>query len=500
MPLAAAVAIASLPAWSNTAPTPASLCTALTGKAIPTADGTATLTGGRLVAATNDEPEYCEVRGKMPPDLKFEVRLPTQWNQRLLYVGGGGFDGAIPSPLGYQFKQGYATAASDGGHTGTGTSDESWALDPEKLKDFAFRSVHKTMGVARALLQLRYGQSAVRAYFEGCSNGGREALIQAQRYPNDFDGIIARAPAWNFTDLLLAGNQIARQSFTSNANQLSTAKIATLSNAVLAACDHLDGSLDRVISNPFACRFDPTKLLCKGTANDGCLTAAQVTTVNTLYSVFRYDNEARTPYYIGWPPGGESDPFGWAAWVATPGSALPDLSTRFIRYFLQLGANYDPLRFVPENHLQIILNRAQLINAAATDYSAFRGRNGKLILWHGTNDWAISFNSTALYYNQIVAGAGGQASADQFVEFFPAPGVQHCAGGSGSDFVDLLTPLKNWVENGTPPSEQRLISLKLNYSNLTFSRPRPLCKFPTYPRYIDSGSIEDPNSYRCVAP
>jgi len=145
-----------------------------------------------------------------------------------------------------------------------------------------------------------------------------------------------------------------------------------------------------------------------------------------------------------------------------------------------------------------IASRRSLLGASV--YSAFRAHAGKLILWHGTTDWAISFNSTALYYNKIVTDAGGQAVADQFVEFFAAPGVQHCGGGDGSDFVDLLTPLRNWVENGTPASQQTLISAKLNLQNLTCSRPRPLCKFPKYPRFNGTGTTDDFASYTCVTP
>jgi feruloyl esterase len=299
---------------------------------------------------------------------------------------------------------------------------------------------------------------------------------------------------------MLAGNRSARQFFSSAATQLSTAKIMTLTHAVLAACDALDGSADNVVSNPSACRFDPTTLRCAGADNDSCLTVPQLASVNTLYSVFRLNNDAQTAYYIGWPPGGESDPAGWPFWVASPTTGLPDFSTRFIRYFLQLGSNYDTRAFVPENHLPIILNRAQLLDASATDYSAFRARAGKLILWHGTTDWAISFNSTALYYNQIVAQAGGQAAADQFVELFAAPGVEHCSAGSGSDFADLLTPLRNWVENAIPPSQQQLLTAKLDLSTLKFSRVRPLCKFPRYPRFNGSGGADAPGSYSCVAP
>ncbi len=478
----------------STAATPQSLCVSLNGQVFSTPDGNATVVSTSFNSISGNKPEHCQVLGSIPPALHFEMRLPSQWNQRVLYMGGGGFDGVIPLPHDLGFSQGYVTVGSDGGHP-LGV-DESWAFDTEKLNDYAYRSVHKTLTAARLIMQQRYGQGAVRTYFEGCSNGGREALIQAQRYPNDFDGVIARAPAWNIAELMLAGNKSMQQFFASVSTQLSSAKVATLSNAVLAACDGLDNLQDGIIGNAAACQFNPMVLRCAGADNDACLTDAQITTVNTLYAVFRFSNNV--PYYIGWPAGGESDPVGWSAWVASQSNGLPSYSTRFIRYFLLNDPNYDPMIFVPENHLPEIVNRATLLDASATDYSMFRARNGKLILWHGTNDWAISFNSTALYYRDVVTAAGTQAAADQFVEFFPAPGVQHCGGGSGPDLVDLLTPLKNWVENGIAPSQQNMTSFKVNWSTLAITNTRPLCKYPRYPRYVGSGDPNAASSFACT--
>ncbi|MBC7984957.1 MAG: tannase/feruloyl esterase family alpha/beta hydrolase, partial [Candidatus Obscuribacterales bacterium] len=386
---------------------PQSLCAALNGRSFVTADGVATITAVTLVPPANGHPENCYVSGVMPTALQFEMRMPTNWNQRVLYLGGGGFDGVVPELLPPALAQGYAIVGSNGGHPLA--ANENWALDPLQLNDFAYLSVHKTLTAAREIIAQRYRQLPLRTYFEGCSNGGREALIQAQRYPNDFDGIIARAPAWNFVELMLAGNKSAQQFFGSTASQLSAAKINTLSAAVLTACDALDNIQDGIVSNVAACRtaFNPTNLRCPtGTDTNSCLTDAQLATVNTVYSVFNLNTTPPVPYYIGWPAGGESDAGGWPFWVASQASGLPSFSSRFIQYFLQQGPTYNALNFVPENNLPIIANRIQLIDAAATDYSAFRARGGKLILWHGTNDWAISFNSTALYYNNVVAAAG----------------------------------------------------------------------------------------------
>ncbi len=475
--------------------TPQEFCDSLVGNVYSTAEGDATVDATQLVAATADNPEYCNVQGTMPPSLGFEIKLPTDWNERLLAIGGGGFDGAIPQPAGYLLNENYVTVASDGGHTANGV-DENWALDDEKLNDYAYRASHKVLLVAKKLIKKRYKQNALFSYYEGCSNGGREALIQAQRYPEDYNGIIARAPAFNFTWMMMAGNQNYQQIFSSAATQLSTAKIATLSDAVLDACDDLDNVADGIISNYAACSFDPSTLLCPGADADTCLTQDQIDTVNKLSGIYRLQDS--TPYYIGWPSGGESDPLGWVYWIMDVNEGHSEYSKRFIQYFLQLGESYDPMDFVPDDNLPMILNRSALIDASSTDYSEFRALGNKLILWHGTNDWAISFFSTANYYNEIVAAAGGQANADEFVEFFPAPGVQHCFGGAGPDFVDLVSPLREWTENGTAPSAQDLFLLKFNFDTLSIENSRPLCKYPEYPEYNGVGDVTLFTSYSCV--
>jgi predicted esterase len=486
------------------ASTPQSSCASLSGRSIATTEGTATIASTQFVAAVGNEPEHCRVFGNMAPELHFEIKLPTNWNQRLLFIGGGGFDGAIPQPPGYQLQQNYVIVASNGGHNANGT-DELWAYDAAKLNDYAYSSTHRTLLAARGVIQQRYGQQAVRSYFEGCSNGGREALIQAQRYPEDFDGIVARAPAWNFTWLMVAGNQGMKRFFQSAATQLSAAKLTTLSNAVLAACDLHDNRADGIVSNVAACTFDPATLRCTGGDNDSCLTDAQIATVNSIYSPHTLNiNGTAVPYYIGWPAGGESASGGWDFWRADLDNGLPDFSTRFIRYFLLQNPTYNAMNFTPELNLTTIQDREALIDAkidsnSNDNYTQFRNSGGKLILWHGTNDPAISYTSTALYYGQIV-NAHGQMGADQFAEFFPAPGVLHCFGGEGSDFVDLLTPLRTWVEAGTAPSQQNLVALKLRTQpTLSLTNPRPLCKYPRYPRYI-GGDANLASSYMCTMP
>jgi feruloyl esterase len=234
-------------------PAPRSRCEGLRGRTFEEAR----ITGAELIAASGPLPEYCKVTGTLPPSLDFEVRLPSAWNEKTVYAGGGGFDGFIPDTGVYTAK-GYASIGSNGGHTGD-VLDASFALDAQKLDDFAYRSIHRVLPIAKALIQERYGKSATKTWFEGCSNGGREALIEAQRWPEDFDGIIARAPAYNFVELLIAFNRNTRQLMKPGAN-LSAGKLQVLGKAVLDACDAKDGVADGIISHPSACTFDPSVL------------------------------------------------------------------------------------------------------------------------------------------------------------------------------------------------------------------------------------------------
>ncbi|MFY0571987.1 tannase/feruloyl esterase family alpha/beta hydrolase [Archangium lansingense] len=458
----------------------------------------ARITSAVLVAASDKLPEYCKVQGALEPSLNFEVRLPTDWNEKTVFAGGGGFDGSIPSGDIYTAK-GYASIASDGGHTGNAL-DGSFALDPVKLEDFAQLSTHRVLPVAKAIIQERYGKSSAKTYFEGCSNGGREALIEAQRWPEDFDGIIARAPAYNFVELMLAFNRNHRQLSKPGAG-LPNVKLGILGKAVLDTCDAKDGLADGIISHPAACEFDPAALRCTGPDNMGCLTAEQEASVRTLYSPMVLNGEVINP---GWPFGGEADPEGWSAWITGNDNASLTGGGLFgaglIKFFITKNPDYDPLAFNPDEWLPEINAASTLVSANSADLGRFQARGGKLILWHGGTDAAISQHGTAAYYERLVTAAGGQAAADTFVEYFPAPGVNHCFGGAGADAVDLLTALENWVEKGVAPSQANLVATKLNAETGQSVFSRPLCKYPQYPRYNGTGAATSAASFTCVNP
>lgn len=458
----------------------------------------ARITVAALVAASAGLPEYCKVQGELEPSLHFEVRLPSQWNEKTVFAGGGGFDGVIPSGDVYTAK-GYASIASNGGHTGD-PLDGSFALDPVKLEDFAYLSTHRVLPIAKAIIQERYGKSSAKTYFEGCSNGGREALIEAQRWPEDFDGIIARAPAYNFVELLLAFNRNHRQLSKPGA-ALPSPKLSLLGKAVLDACDAKDGLADGIISHPATCEFDPAVLRCTGADANDCLTPEQEASVRTLYSPTVLNGAVINP---GWHFGGENHPLGWNPWITGNGNASEALgamfSTGLIRYFITKNPDFAPLAFDPEQWLPEINAASALVSANSADLGRFQARGGKLILWHGGTDAAISQQGTAAYYERLVQAAGGQAGADTFVEYFPAPGVDHCFDGVGADTVDLLTALENWVEKGIAPSQANLVATKQSVDTGQVLLSRPLCKYPKYPRYNGTGEATSAESFTCVDP
>lgn len=491
---------------------PQQACDALAGQSV----GGAAISAATLVAATATTPEHCRVAGRLPTKLNFEIRLPSNWNGKLHFGGGGGFNGAIPGPDANALSKGFANVSSDSGHAGNPAStplnspvfDASWALnDPEALNNFAYLSTPTVMAAAREIVQRRYGQPATRAYFEGCSNGGREALMNAQRFPNLFDGIISRAPAYNFTGLVGGAFNRNQKAFAAPGGAFTAGKITALSTAVLAACDTVaaDGVRDGVVSNLQACSFNPASLRCPGGADTGdtCLSDAQINAVNTWIS----DTSVAGGVVAnrGWPlTGNESDPGAWPTWVTgAPPSAPPNASLQFqfqdqfIKYMLAKNPAINSLAYSPDANAGAVQGVSAVIDAANPNLSLFNARGGKLILWHGANDSAISVNGTTQYYQQAVAAAGGQANANQFMRYYVAPGVNHCAGGPGADRADLLAALDAWVTSNAAPAD--LTATRADAQGAA-TLARPLCVWPRYPRYNGSGDVNAVGSYTCTAP
>ena len=469
-------------------------CDALAGGTV----GGATIGTAAFEAATETTPEQCVVSGTLHSTLNFRIKLPSYWNGKLLSLGGGGWDGSIPAAAisASGNTSGYVVLASDGGRQGSGLDAASFLDNPQGQQDFGYLSIHSTYEVAMEIIQKRYGRLPVYRYFEGCSNGGREALIQATRFPNDYDGIVVRAPAYSFTELFQHFVAIG-QALNAPGGAISDAKATTISKAALAACDTDDGLADGIVSRPQACTFDPASLRCSGGDSDNCLTEAQISTARVIYSELKRADSRLV--YPGWGPGGED--LGWPAWVT--GSTVGGTGLQFqfgsglIKYWITQNPAFDVLTFDPELYRPELSLAATTLDAS-TELGTFFNRGGRMVLVHGTHDWAISYKGSVKYFNDVAMTSGGEARRDQAMELFLQPGVEHCSGGTGPDTVDLLTAVSTWVESGKRPSTQSIVAEKRDASGATVLS-RPLCRYPTFPKYKGSGSESDGANFTCQA-
>ncbi len=432
-------------------------------------------------------PTACRVVGRVQPAINFEVWLPASgWNGKFQAVGGGGFAGAISyGAMATALRRGYATASTDTGHS---TPGGAWALGhPELVIDFGYRAIHEMTIKAKAIVQEFYGKGPQRSYFVGCSTGGRQGLMEAQRYPADYDGIVAGAPA-NFWTRMPAGNLfMASATLKDEATRLPSAKLQALNKAAVAACDSGDGVTDGLIENPQQCRFDPAALQCQGVETDACLTPAQVGAAKKIYAP-SVNPRTKEEIFPGYPPGSE------VTWGAMTGGPEPfPIARDFYRYFVFADPNWDWKTFDFDKDIAAGAAKfATVLDATDPDLRAFKNRAGKLIMYHGWNDQLISAFNTINYYNSI-SKTMGAAETDDFTRLFMAPGMLHCAGGVGPNTFDAVTALEQWVENGTKPTQ--LIAAHL--SNGVVDRTRPLCPYPQVAVYKGSGSIDEAANFVC---
>jgi feruloyl esterase len=464
-----------------------------------------------------DLPAFCRVAGVIKPtsdsDIKFEVWMPSAgWNGKFQGVGNGGFAGSISyAGLAGPIVRGYATASTDTGHTG---GDASWALGhPEKIVDYGHRAVHEMTDKAKAIISAFYGSGPKHSYFASCSNGGRQALMEAQRYPNDYDGIIAGAPANYFTHVLTGFAWNIQATMNDPASYIPTSKLKAIETAALAACDERDGVKDNVIDDPTVCRFDPDVLLCKDAESDACLTEKQVTALKKIYAGPR--NAKGEQVIPGFLPGGETGPGGWTAWVT---GAAP---TRAAQFFFATQTAKNMIYNNPEwDYKTFNLDKdgpladeklAAHLNATDPNLKAFKARGGKLIIYHGWSDAALPPVNSINYF-QSVAAKMGKRDADSFVRLYMAPGMQHCGGGPGPDnfgaYVssvatdpqhDMSMALERWVEQGVAPDQIIAAKRQSADSKTPPIRTRPLCPYPQVARYKGSGSTDEAANFVCVA-
>jgi len=417
-----------------------------------------------------DLPAFCRVTGVIQPTadsyIRFEVWLPASgWNKKFLGVGNGGFAGSISySSLGNNLGRGYATAATDTGHIGN-AADATWAYNhSEKVADFGYRALHLTTENAKAIIQAFYSEAPQRSYFDSCSDGGREALMEAQRFPEDYDGILAGAPANYWTHLLTGGLAVEDALLRNPAAYISDIKLHAINQAVLAVCDAQDGVKDGFVDDPRKCNFDPAALRCNGVDSRSCLTEPQVGALKAIYAGGRDSNGKQI--FPGFMPGGED---GWTIWVIGYGPGLSAGSgyvENYFRYMVYQDPAWNPISANVDAAVHTAdETTARVLNATDPDLHAFEARGGKLILYHGWNDPAISPVNTVNYYEAVRKKMGAE-KADKFVRLYMAPGVEHCTGGPGPSWFGQLgtttakgpkhgifDALEAWVEKGTAPAE-----------------------------------------------
>jgi feruloyl esterase len=454
--------------------------------------------------AARNLPAYCEVHATIAPvegsHIRAVYRLPADWNGKMLGIGGGGFAGNVGLEAAAPgLARGYAVIQNDLGHPSPSALDPSFALDADGrpnipgIVDFGHRATHLATSVGKEVVMRAYGRAPAHAYWQGCSTGGRQGLAEVQRYPNDYDGVIAGAPV--YTPLVYSNAILRVQAFHGKPeSNLSPAQVPLIRNAVLAACDTMDGVADGIITDPRRCTWDPVELQCGASASasaasGNCLTPAQVETVRRVYAGVRTRDGkfAATPLMRG----GESD---WARRMIgdanMPLGLNALLGAPFVSFIVKRDPAYDLLSFDPERDMAALDGgiAAAEVHQQNADISPFVNRGGKLLLWHGFNDPGPSPLSTIEYFESVLATV---PAAQDNVRLFLAPGVLHCAGGAGPDRFDALTAIENWVETGTPPAS--MIATKAD-SPVS----RPLCPYPALPHYKGTGDPNDATSFECA--
>ncbi|MGD0631139.1 MAG: tannase/feruloyl esterase family alpha/beta hydrolase, partial [Terracidiphilus sp.] len=468
-------------------------------------------------------PAFCRVVLLATPTadsaIPIEVWMPAKgWNGRFRGQGNGGFAGSIDyAGLAVAVTEGYASGATDTGHSASGI-DASWALGhPEKIIDFGYRAIHEMTEKSKAIVSAFYAEPAKHAYFDSCSDGGREALMEAQRFPADYDGIVAGAPANNWTHLLTNALYNSQVTTVDAADYIPSSKLPAIQAAVLAACDSLDGVADGVLNDPRGCHFKPATMVCQGPETDKCLTARQAHSLELLYTG-AHDAEGKS-IFPGYLPGSEDGPGGWAPWItgrAPLQSAMFGFAHGYFSDMVYEQSGWDYKTAAIDSALKAaIAKTARALDSTDPNLKPFIARGGKLILYHGWNDPAISALNTIAYYNAMRA-ATGEKLADTSVRLFMVPGMQHCDGGPGATHFDQFglpakvlpddaehdvhLAIEAWVEKGVAP--QRIIAAKYaeqgNPQHVIMTRP--LCEYPKAARYKGTGDTNDAASFTCAIP
>ena len=463
---------------------------------------------------------HCLVSGIIGKEIKFELRLPEEWNGKFVFGGGGGFVGGVVNfALSYgALQKGYATVGTNTGHEAH-SLDASWAnYNMERIVNFGHLAVHRTTVTSKHIIEHYYGQKINKSYFFGCSRGGGQALIEAQRYPNDFDGIVAGAPALNWTTSLAAASiQIQQLMFPDPDNLdypvLDLDDLKLIEDSYLAQCDAMDGIVDGILNEPDKCDFNIETLLCNGEKNEQCLTQEEIDAAKAVYDGPK-DKIGSLAH--GFPFGGESDAAGWPLWHAgglkymeslgeyqagvesaqsfespiTP-NATWAFSLGIMRHMIYHDSTWSYVNYNFDNFREDAELAGHTLNATNPDLSEFRNNGGKLLIYTGWSDCANSPYGIIEYYKNVLAL---DATALEDVKLFLMPGVLHCAGGKGPSLVNWIDEIDNWVEKNENPDQ--ITAYFLDEKN-QISGSRPICPYPSIPIYDGKGDTRDVKSFTC---
>lgn len=482
---------------------------------------------GRITPAN---PAFCKVLGhidptdpKAPP-IKFQVNLPVEWNGRSLQYGGGGFNGVLitglalppaspfdkPSPL----ARGFVTYGTDSGHeTRPGEPPQLFALNDEAFENFAHRAYKKVRDAAVTLMQRAYGKKPEKMYFMGSSEGGREALTMAQRYPDDFDGVFARVPVINWVGLQHAGPRAGIA--TMGDGWIRPAQVKLVADAVRSACDKADGSDDALVQDPVGCKaaFKVETLRCaSGQGGDQCLTDVQIKAVETLHASYKFPFALANGVdeYPGWGVSGEDTPAfgptgGWSAWwlgkAAPVQPPVPENGIAWVygagalQYVIARDPKLDVTTYKPEQHKARLLEVSSLMDSTDPDLSRFRARGGRLIVLEHMADYAQSPYAGIRYFENVERKLG-KAETAEFARLYTAPGVDHVGSGAPAN-VDMLSVLVDWVEKGKAPGDLEVTEQKVEAPSFAVTRAMPLCRWPAWPNY-KSGPVTAASSFTCA--
>ena len=455
----------------------------------PTPAGAVT-NGSRFAAV----PAFCRVTATLKPsndsDIKIEVWLPASgWNGKFQAVGNGGFAGVISYPaLAAAVTAGYASASTDTGHEG---NTAAFALGhPEKVVDFAYRAVHEMTVQAKSIVNAYYGGAPRLSFWNGCSQGGRQAITEAAKYPSDFDGIVAGASGINNMRLMVARMVVNVFAHRSEDSYIPPAKYALVHEAVLKACDALDGVKDGVIENPRLCHFDPRVLVCKGADGPNCLTPAEAETARGLYAPVKNPKTGAEVMPALLQPGSE------LGWAILAGPEPIRYSTETFQYLVFKDASWDWHKFNASTDISLALEADNgLLDFTDSDLKPFFDRGGKLLMYHGWADPQVTPMNSVDYFNDVVRKLGAGV-AGKSIALYMVPGMNHCGGGAGTDTFDKMGAIEQWVASGSAPKQ----ILASHLMNGAVDRTRPLCPYPQVAAYKGTGSTDEAANFACKSP